>query len=87
MLKRIKPNVAQLQWKYKWMDDENSEVYGPFYTTQMLQWKLNGGFNSNPLIQLQKKELNNKDDLMSDLLEDDNPWIRCDKIDFLTGKW
>lgn len=102
IIKQVKPEVAKIQWKYKW--NENDEViYGPFYTVQMLQWKLAGGFVIDPLVmkcedEMSKNTQNNKNNSMMDDLndfDDDNDegddnkkekWVKSSKIDFVTGR-
>ena len=28
----------EVQWEYKWDQDDDSEIYGPFSSSQMLEW-------------------------------------------------
>lgn len=98
LVKTIKPEVAKIQWKYKW-NENDKEIYGPFYTVQMLKWKLVGGFDLDPLVQKCSDTSapstsfnNNSNDLLDDLKDvdnddddDDDKWIKSSKIDFVTG--
>ncbi|KAM7431011.1 hypothetical protein ABFA07_018351 [Porites harrisoni] len=44
--KGVDDNNPTLYWEYKWAEDGNAEVYGPYETSLMLQWSKAGYFDA-----------------------------------------
>ncbi|KAL9974711.1 hypothetical protein ACROYT_G011784 [Oculina patagonica] len=44
--KSVDDNNPTLYWEYKWTQDADAEVYGPYETSMMLQWSKAGCFDA-----------------------------------------
>ncbi len=36
------PVLDEVTWEYRWEDKEDSDIHGPYNSTQMSEWKENG---------------------------------------------